>query len=149
MLYTEKKEFLSALTYSKIGCFDVGRTKIGIATGDIKMKMAVPSNTLMRTMLEEDLATIFIDYDQDRWGGIIVGLPLEEDGSEGRRCQSIRQFVRDLLKYRDVPVFLMDERFTTVKAKELLEDAGSKQKEEVHDAVAAQVILNDFLSTIP
>ena len=81
---------------------------------------------------------------------LIIGLPLNMDGSEGPRCQAIRQFAADVDKAMTLPILLWDERLTTFAAEERADEMGlrGKAKADMLDALAAAEILQDVLNAI-
>ena len=88
--------------------FDVGEKTIGLALSDINRTIATPFQTIHRTQWKKDaeiLLKIIKDY---KVVGIIIGLPLNMNGSEGPRCQSIRQFAANLLVFMDIPLCLIN-----------------------------------------
>jgi putative holliday junction resolvase len=83
-------------------------------------------------------------------GGLVIGLPLNMDGSEGPRAQSTRSFVRHLKGKLDLPVVLWDERLSSVAAEEAMIEAGIKRRRRAEniDAVAASIILQGALDRL-
>lgn len=83
-------------------------------------------------------------------GALLIGLPLNMDGSEGPRCQAIRQFAKDVDRAFGLPILLWDERLTTFEAEERAEEIGLKgaRKGEMLDAIAAALILDDVLNAV-
>ena len=80
-------------------------------------------------------------------GALVLGLPINMDGSEGKRCQATRQFAADLLKEIDLPLAFWDERLSTFAAEELLieADMSRKRRKDVIDKLAAAIILQGLL----
>lgn len=84
-------------------------------------------------------------------GGIIVGLPMQMDGREGPRCQSVRQFVRDMVRGLDFPVVFWDERLSTAAVERMLigeADLSRKRRKQVVDRSAAAWILQGALDAL-
>lgn len=129
---------------------DLGTKTIGIALGDLHTKIVSPLLTIRRTKLKYDLKAlqkIIADY---RARGIILGLPLNMDGTEGKRCQATRQFAKDLVGFIDLPLYFWDERLTTHAALEAMEEMNlaAHKKNEAVDAIAASYILEAFLKAL-
>ncbi|MEL6324946.1 MAG: Holliday junction resolvase RuvX [Pseudomonadota bacterium] len=122
---------------------DPGTKTLGIAATDALRLIASPVTTIRRTKLAADLSALFEIYDQRNAAALIVGLPLNMDGSEGPRAQSARAFVRNVLKARDIPIALQDERLSSAEAERaMLEaDLSRARRAELIDASAAAVIL--------
>ena len=129
---------------------DPGTKTIGVAISDGLRMTATSLETIKRTKFSKD-AKRLIEIATGR--GIVaavVGLPLNMDGSEGPRAQSVRAFARNITEHVGLPVLLWDERLTTVAAERtLLEaDLSRKRRAEVIDAVAAQYILQGALDRL-
>ncbi|MBL8668516.1 MAG: Holliday junction resolvase RuvX [Rhodospirillales bacterium] len=127
---------------------DVGTRTLGLALSDATWTIATPVRTLARTRLAADLRTLSgLVGDLDA-GGFIVGLPVQMDGREGPRCQSVRQFVRDLTRAIDLPAAFWDERLSTAAVERTLigeADLGRKRRKHVVDRAAAAWILQGAL----
>lgn len=129
---------------------DVSRNVIGIAVADAALILATPVTTLRRNGLARDLdalEALVREYDS---GSFVIGYPLNMDGSEGPRCQSLRDFARNLSeRFPAFPILLHDERLSTQEARDLSEDFGFRRKGKSSlDDLAAQVILEDAISKI-
>jgi putative Holliday junction resolvase len=83
---------------------DVGTKTIGLALSDALLGLATPLQTIRRNKFAADAQLLFGLADRYEVGGLIVGLPLAMDGSEGPRCQSVRQFAANLMQRRDLPI---------------------------------------------
>lgn len=81
---------------------DLGEKTIGVAVSDTALMIASPLELIRRTKFTQDVATLFALMDGRGAGGLIIGLPVNMDGSEGPRCQSVRAFARHLLRLRDM-----------------------------------------------
>ncbi len=129
---------------------DPGSKTIGVAVSDPTRLIASALETIKRSKLAADAGRLFHLYDGRSCVGMIVGLPLNMDGSEGPRAQSARAFARNLLGVRDVPLVFMDERLTTAGAERaLLEaDASRARRAEVIDAAAAAWLLQGVLDRL-
>ncbi len=129
---------------------DLGTKTIGVAVSDSFRSVATPIETVKRKKFGVD-AQRLIEIIQDRnIGGIILGLPMNMDGSEGPRAQSTRAFARNLSALVEAPIGFWDERLSTVAAERaLLEaDTSRKRRAEVIDHVAASYILQGVLDRL-
>ena len=126
---------------------DLGTRTIGIAVSNPERTLASPRETIRRTKLKNDLPQLLKLIDAEQSAAIVLGLPLNMDGSEGPRCQATRQFAADLLKARDIAVVLWDERLSTVAVtRTMLEaDLSRARRSEVVDKMAAAYILQGFI----
>ena len=126
---------------------DVGSKTVGLALSDVLRSIATPFDTIRRGKFAADAITLFAIVDQQGVGGLVLGLPLSMDGTEGPRCQSVRQFAANLLSVRDIPLAFWDERLSTAAVtRTLLEaDASRAKRAEVVDKMAAAYILQGFL----
>ena len=126
---------------------DLGDKTIGVAISDLRRTIATPSEVIRRTKFTEDAAKLLTILNFRAISGIILGLPLNMDGSEGPRVQSTRAFARNLVRLTDLPITYWDERLSTVAAtRALLEaDTSRKRRAEVIDQVAAGFILQGAL----
>jgi len=129
---------------------DVGEKTIGLAIADATLSIATPLETIRRVKFTKDAEELFKVIDGRQVGALVVGLPLNMDGSEGPRCQSVRQFAANLLKKRDLEIAFWDERLSTAAVtRTLLEaDASRKRRGEVVDKMAAGYILQGALDMI-
>ncbi len=129
---------------------DVGTKTIGLALSDTRLVIASPLETIRRRRFHEDAARFFAQIDQHGVGGLVIGLPLTLAGGDGPRAQGVRQFARNLLAIRDLPIVLWDERLSTVAVERemIAADLTRKRRSEIVDRVAAAYILQgclDFL----
>jgi putative Holliday junction resolvase len=126
---------------------DLGEKTIGLALSDPGRIIASPLKTLQRTRFSADVETLLALMDEHGIGALIIGLPLNMNGSEGPRCQSVRQFADNLLEKMDVPIAFWDERLSTVAVtRTLLEaDMSRKRRAQVVDKMAAAYILQGAL----
>lgn len=129
---------------------DLGTKTIGLALSDVRLSIATPFDTIRRTKFTKDAETLLAIVDKHEVGGLVLGLPVEMDGTEGARCQSTRAFVRNLMPLRDLPVALWDERLSTAAVtRTLLEaDASRARRAEVVDKMAAAYILQGALDAL-
>ncbi len=141
-------EFLSALPPARaIAGLDLGTATIGVAVSDARLSVATPLQTVRRRRFSEDTRQLLKLAAHRDLAGFVLGLPLNMDGSEGRRCQSTRAFARNFARVTDVPITFWDERLSTIAAERaLLEaDTSRKRRGEVIDHVAAGYILQGAL----
>jgi putative Holliday junction resolvase len=133
---------------------DVGTKTIGLALSDTRRVIASPLETIRRRRFREDVARLSSLIDTHGVGGLVIGLPLTLAGADGPRTQSVRQFTKNLLAVRDLPVVLWDERLSTaaVTREMIAADLTRKRRGEIVDRVAAAYILQgclDFLGRPP
>ncbi len=131
---------------------DVGTKTIGVAVSDEGRRVATARETIRRTKFTQDALQIAALVVRDKVAAVILGLPVNMDGSEGPRCQSTRQFARNLEPHLGaVPIAFWDERLSTSAVERMLIEADTtrKRRGEVVDKLAASWILQgvlDFLS---
>ncbi len=129
---------------------DLGTKTIGTAVSDRLLTVATAATTIRRTKFTADAQAILaLAGDRDA-AGLVLGLPLNMDGSEGPRAQSSRAFARNLERISDLPILFWDERLSTVAAERaLLEaDTSRKRRAEIIDSVAAAIILQGLLDRL-
>jgi putative Holliday junction resolvase len=126
---------------------DLGTKTIGVAATNPERTLASPRETIRRTKLKPDLERLLAIVDSEGAVAVILGLPLNMDGSEGPRCQAVRQFASDLLKVRDLDVVLWDERLSTVAVTRTMIDAdvSRARRAEAVDKLAAAYIVEGFI----
>ncbi len=126
---------------------DLGTKTIGLALSDASLTVATPLATITRKKFTLDAKELFLVIESKDVGGLVLGLPVSMDGSEGPRCQSVRQFAANLLAMRDIPLAFQDERLSTAAVtRTLLEaDTSRKRRAEVVDKMAAAYILQGAL----
>jgi putative holliday junction resolvase len=129
---------------------DLGEKTIGLALSDTTLTVGTPFKTLKRGKFKAD-GTILLDLVAEHGiGGLIVGLPLNMDGSEGPSAQSARAFARNFVAISECPVVLVDERLSTAAVtRTLLEaDASRRRRADVVDKMAAAYILQGALDQL-
>ena len=126
---------------------DVGEKTIGLALSDLGRMIATPMQTIRRGKFSVDLEKLAAIIAEQNVGGLIIGLPMNMDASEGPRAQSVRQFARNLLKRFDLPILLWDERLSTMAVTRILIDADASRarRAELVDKMAAAYILQGAL----
>ncbi len=143
-------EALDAAPGSPLLGLDLGEKTIGLALSDGTRIVATPMETLRRTKFTADAEKLRAIIEQQGVGGLVIGLPLNMDGTEGPRCQSVRQFAANLLEKFDIQVVFWDERMSTqAVTRTLLEaDMSRKRRAEVVDKMAASYILQGALDRL-
>jgi putative Holliday junction resolvase len=129
---------------------DVGTKTIGMALSDVTRSVATPFDTIRRTKFTADAKAIREVVEKNRVGALVIGFPLNLDGSEGPRAQSTRAFARNLAAQVAVPMVFWDERLSTAAVeRHLIEaDASRKRRAEVVDRMAAAYILQGALDRL-
>jgi putative Holliday junction resolvase len=129
---------------------DVGTKTVGLALSDVTRSVATPYSTLRRTKFTEDAKAILEVVEKNQVGGLVIGFPLNLDGSEGPRAQSTRAFARNLAARIELPIVFWDERLSTAAVeRHLIEaDASRKRRAEVIDRMAAAYILQGALDRL-
>jgi putative Holliday junction resolvase len=129
---------------------DLGEKTIGLAISDPGLAIASPLATIRRTKFTADATALERLAAERRVGGLVFGLPVNMDGSEGPRCQSVRQFAANLLARADRPIAFWDERLSTVAVtRAMLEaDLSRRRRGEVVDRLAAAYILQGLLDRL-
>jgi len=151
MLVADPKEMRAAVPPGRrIMGLDVGTKTIGLALSDTRLIIASPLETIRRRRFAEDIAALFALMDRHEIAGLVIGLPLSLAGGDSPRTQSVRQFARNLLGLRDMPVALWDERMSTaaVTREMIAHDMTRKRRAEIVDRVAAAYILQGFLDAM-
>lgn len=127
---------------------DPGTKTLGLALSTPDRSFATPYKTLHRTKYSQDVVLLREVVDEYGIVAVIMGYPLNMDGSEGGRAQSVRDLSNQLSKDLNLPVALQDERLSTASVDNFLInslDKSRKKRKQVVDALAAQVILDDAL----
>ena len=135
---------------SRLMALDVGDRTVGLATGTTALAVASPLETVRRTKFTADAARLFALMDEHEADGLVIGLPVNMDGSEGRRCQSVRQFADNLLALRDVELAFWDERLSTAAVtRTMIEaDLSRRKRAAAVDRLAAAYILQGALERL-
>jgi putative Holliday junction resolvase len=129
---------------------DLGEKTIGLALSDTSLSIATPMQTLKRGKFAADATQLGIIISAQGVGGLVVGLPLNMDGSDGPSAQSARAFARNWAARSPLPVILQDERLSTsAVTRTLLEaDASRRRRDDVVDKMAAAYILQGVLDRL-
>ncbi|MEW5978855.1 MAG: Holliday junction resolvase RuvX [Acidobacteriota bacterium] len=126
---------------------DVGQARIGVAVSDETLLIAQAITTLKRLSWEKDLQRILKLAEEYEVGQIIVGYPLNMNGTEGRQALFVQRFVGRLRAATSLEVSLWDERLSSFSAEQILSEGSLSRKKQklVIDKVAAAVILQSYL----
>ena len=129
---------------------DLGEKTIGLALSDTLLTVATPMQTLKRGKFTADALALDAIIAAQNVGALVVGLPLNMDGSDGPSAQSARAFGRNWVKRSGVPVLFQDERLSTSAVTRTLidADASRKRRSEVVDKMAAAYILQGVLDRL-
>ena len=153
LITSSPSEFAAAVPHGRLVGLDVGTKTIGLAVCDAGWSFAGPAQTIRRTKFTNDLQNLSEFIEKQTIIGLVVGLPLNMDGSDSPRTQSVRAFARNLAPL-DLPLLLWDERWSTQAVERAMIEADvsrSKRAEKV-DALAAAHILQgaiDALANLP
>jgi putative holliday junction resolvase len=129
---------------------DLGTKTIGLGMSDVERRLASPLETIRRVKFRADAERLLAVIRQFDIVALVLGLPLNMDGSEGPRAQATRAFLRNLAPLTDVPVVFWDERLSTAAvARDLIANDVSRQKRAaVIDQMAAAYILQGALDRL-
>jgi putative Holliday junction resolvase len=129
---------------------DLGTKTIGVAASDPDRRLAATVETIRRTNFTEDAARLLTLAAERNAIGVVLGLPINMDGSEGPRAQSTRAFARNLAGRTELPIALWDERLSTsaVERDLIAADMSRKRRAEVVDQHAAVFILQGALDRL-
>jgi putative Holliday junction resolvase len=129
---------------------DVGTKTIGLALSDTLLMLATPLRTVRRTRFKTDAAEVLREVDAHGVGALAIGLPISLEGRESPRSQSVRQFARNLLEVRDLPVVFWDERLSTAAVERTMIEADltRRRRSEIIDRTAAAYILQGLLDRL-
>jgi putative pre-16S rRNA nuclease len=129
-----------------IAAIDYGKHRLGIAAADPSETVAYPAGVIQRRSLKRDLAALSARLSELEASRVIVGLPLNMDGTAGPAARAAEQFARQLREATGLEVELYDERLSTLEAKERLKTMSKRRhRAAIVDAVAAAVILESWL----
>jgi putative holliday junction resolvase len=149
VITTDIAEFAAAVRHGKLAGLDVGTRTIGLAICDAGWHFAGPAETLRRTKFAKDFEALHGFIEREHVVGLVVGLPLNLDGSDSPRTQSVRAFARNLAPL-GLPILLWDERWSTQAVERAMIDADvsrAKRAEKV-DALAAAHILQGAIDAL-
>ncbi len=129
---------------------DLGTKTIGVALSDVERRIATPLETIQRVKFTRDVERLSALVTQFDVAALVVGLPLNMDGSEGPRVQSTRTFVRQIGPIIGLPVCFWDERLSTAAVTRALieQDVSRAKRNAVVDRMAAAYILEGALQRL-
>lgn len=129
---------------------DPGTKTLGLAVSDRTRLISTPLETITRTKFSVDADRLLKLYHENAITALIVGLPLNIDGSRGPRAQSVQDFCTNLLRLADIPIFMWDERLSTLAVtRTMIEaDMSRKKRKENVDKLAASYILQGVLDRL-
>jgi putative Holliday junction resolvase len=145
------EEIASALKPGQtIAGLDLGTKTIGVAISDRGLSLATPRPVIKRTKFTADAKALLALLAKDNAGAIVLGMPLNMDGSEGPRAQATRAFARNLARISDLPLAFWDERLSTVAAERSLieQDVSRAKRADRVDSAAAAFILQGALDRL-
>jgi putative Holliday junction resolvase len=145
------KEALQSIPADKrLMGLDLGSKTIGVATSDRTRMIATPIETIERKKFTQDAERLIEIGTRENIGLIILGLPVNMDGSEGPRCQSTRAFARNFARLSPIPIVYWDERLSTAAVERMLiqADASRAKRDQVIDKLAAAWILQAALDSL-
>jgi putative holliday junction resolvase len=144
------EDLLALPRHARLMGIDLGSKTIGLALSDLGRQIATPLETIRRVKFTPDAAALLKLATKYEVAALVIGLPLNMDGSEGPRVQSTRAFVRSLSPMTDLPVVFQDERMSTqAVTRTLLEaDTSRARRAELVDKMAAAYILQGALDRL-
>lgn len=134
-------------SYYRIMALDYGEVRIGIALSDVTRFLASGYENYNRVSLEKDCEHIADIIRNNNVKVVVLGLPINMNGTKGERVDKTYQFAEELSKYTDAKIDYLDERLTSVSAEKILisADVSRKKRKDVLDKLSATIILQDYL----
>lgn len=134
-------------SYYRVMALDYGDVRIGIALSDVTRFLASGYENYTRVNTESDCKHIAEIVNTNNVKVIVLGLPLNMDGSSGERVEKTKEFAKVLSNYTDAKIDFLDERLTSISAEKILisADVSRKKRKEVIDKLSATIILQDYL----
>jgi len=135
---------------TRLAGLDLGTKTIGIAVSDLGLRIATPFTTIRRTKFGQDAQTLLALCAREKVGGLVLGLPVNMNGTEGPRAQATRAFARSLTRLTELPIAFWDERLSTVAAERALieMDMSRAKRAQRIDSAAAAFILQGALDRL-
>ena len=129
---------------------DLGTKTIGMAISNSNWTIASPVDTIRRKKFTLDVKEMLAFAEKELVAGLVIGLPLNMDGSEGPRAQATRAFIRNLRPFCDLPVLYWDERLSSYAAEQAMLEADMSRKKRARniDQIAASIILQGCLDRL-
>lgn len=142
-------EDIAATTGPLLG-LDPGTKTLGLAISDRTRLIATPLKTIRRKKFTSDAAELLEIYETNQAAALIIGLPMNMNGTAGPRVQSVKDFANNLMKLRDIPIFFWDERLSTMAVTRSMIDADMSRKKRAEnvDKLAAGYILQGVLDRL-
>ena len=142
-----EQNLMNILPKKRLLGIDHGTKTLGIAVSNSDWTIATAVSTIKRNKLKSDIQQLISIFDQYEITGLVMGWPLNMDGSVGPRCDSVRDFTISLLSIVDLPVLLQDERLSTMAVERPMinEDLSRKKRKLRKDYLAASWILQTAL----
>ena len=142
--------FLALPDQARLLGLDLGTKTIGLALSDVERQIATPLETIKRIKFSLDAVALIKVAQAHAVAGLVIGLPLNMDGTEGPRVQSTRAFVRNLAPLTTLPIVFWDERMSTLAVTRTLlhADASRAKRAAVVDKMAAAYILQGALDRL-
>ena len=136
------------MQYKRVLAIDYGDVRIGLAQSDLMQMIASPLDVIPNKSVEESakiIADIIANNDVET---VVIGLPLNMDGTEGERAQVTRKFADILAQRTTAKIVFQDERLSSVEAEDILIEANVRRekRKKIIDKVAACLILESYLS---
>ncbi|MBE0478022.1 Holliday junction resolvase RuvX [Candidatus Aerophobetes bacterium] len=136
----------------RVLCLDVGDRSIGVAVSDSSRTIAqgICSIKFLSSSIQEKVNRIKELVLSKEAGIIVVGMPLDLKGREGRQAEKVREFAKLLEKSVNIPVIFADERFTSLAAERFLKEGGLsiQKRKKLKDKVAATILLQNYLDLL-
>jgi len=149
LITSEPGVFSAEIASGKLAGLDVGTKTIGLALCDAGWHFAGPAETIRRTKFTQDFEELRDFVGRERIVGLVVGLPLNMDGTDSPRTQSVRAFARNLAPL-ELPILMWDERWSTQAVQRAMIDAdvSRARRAEKVDALAAAHILQGAIDAL-
>lgn len=151
MLIETPEEFAKILpAHARLMGLDVGDKTIGLALSDLMRSIATPLETIMRSKFTKDMETMKAIIAKQGVCGLVVGYPVNMDGSLGPRIQSTRTFASNVQKHIDLPILFWDERMSTMAVNRTMLDAdlSRARRAQLVDKLAASYMLQGCLDRL-
>lgn len=151
MPHESAAEFAAVLPpKGRIMALDVGETTIGLAVSDVLRSIATPLETIRRSKFTKDMEALKAIIDKHQICGLVIGFPVNMDGSQGPRIQSTRTFASNLAKHIPLPLCFWDERMSTMAVERtMLEaDLSRQRRAQLVDKLAASYMLQGLLDHV-
>jgi putative Holliday junction resolvase len=132
-------------------CLDIGSKTIGLALSDTSIMLASPVKTIWRKKFTHDILELKKFIKVQEVGGLVLGLPISMDGTEGPSCQSVYDFAKNISEYIDIPITFWDERLSTAAVERVLikeADMPRTRRSQVVDKMAAAYILQGAIDAV-